>query len=197
MLLEQSRFDEALKAAEAQSRLTPDNRDVNYGRAVALRYLQRVPEALSVLDHIEKTHPGFSRLYQERGHCYVTLRDAPRAIEAYQTAVNRNPALSASWAKLQTLYRMVGQPDNAAIAASHVEVTSKLPAAVLNATGLLCDGDLLEAEMLIRPYLLQHPQDIEAMRLLARIAMERDVVHDADVLLAAVVELAPTYKAAR
>lgn len=196
-LLEQSRFDEALQAAEAQSRLTPDNRDVNYGRAVALRYLQRVPEALAVLDHIEKTHPGFSRLYQERGHCYVTLRDAPRAIEAYQSAVNRNPALSASWAKLQTLYRMVGQPDNAAIAASHVEVTSKLPAAVLNATGLLCDGDVLEAEMLIRPYLLQHPQDVEAMRLLARIALERDVVHDADVLLAAVVELAPDYKAAR
>jgi len=196
-LIEQGRFAEALAAAESQGRSTPDNRDVNYMRAVCLRYLQRVPEALAVLEHVELTHPGFSRLYQERGHCYVTLRDAPRAIEAYQKAVNRNPSLTASWSKLQTLYRMTGQLDNAATAASHLGVTSKLPPTVLTATGLLCDGDVLEAEMLIRPYLLQHPTDVEAMRLLARIALERDVVHDADVLLDAVLELAPDYKAAR
>src|SRR5512137_2033396 len=75
-IMEKGRFAEALAAAEAQSRLTPDNRDVNYVIAVCLRYLQRVPEALAVLERLEQTHPGFSRLYQERGHCYVALKDA-------------------------------------------------------------------------------------------------------------------------
>ncbi|MDE2306461.1 MAG: sulfotransferase [Gammaproteobacteria bacterium] len=196
-LIEQGRFAEALAGAEAQIVHTPENRDFHYMRAVCLRYLQRVPEALAALERLERTHPGFSRLYQERGHCYVTLRDAPQAIEAYQKAVNRNPALTASWAKLEVLYRMTGKPEQAANAAAHLEVTGKLPAPVLTATGLLCDGDLAEAELTIRPYLMQHPTDVEAMRLLAKIALERDVVQDADVLLAAVLELAPDYAAAR
>ncbi len=196
-IMEKGQFAEALAAADALQPAVPENRDVNYCRAVCLRYLQRVPEALAVLEALERTHPGFSRLHQERGHCYVALREAPKAIDAYQKAVNRNPALSASWAKLQLLYRMVGQPENAATAASHIEMAGKLAPEVLAATGLLCDGDTFEAERLIRPYLLTNPYDVEAMRLLARIALERDVVNDADVLLEAVLELAPDYRAAR
>ncbi len=195
--MERREFPAALAAAEALSLKVPDNRDVNYMRAVCLRFLQRIPEALAVLEHLQKTHPGFSRLYQERGHCYVALRDAPRAIEAYLRAVNRNPALTASWAKLQVLYRMVGQPQDAANAAGHVEISGKLPPAVLAATDLLCDGDVTAAERIIRPYLLQHPTDVEAMRVLAKIALARDVVHDADLLLEAVLEIAPDYTAAR
>ena len=195
--MEKGAIAEALAAADTLSRTLPDNRDVNYIRAACLRYLSRIPEALAVLDHLEQTHPGFSRLFQERGHCYVAQRDAPRAIEAYQKAVNRNPALTVSWSKLQVLYRMTGQAENSATAASQVAITQKLPLELLTATGLLCDGDVAEAEMIIRPYLLKHPRDVEAMRLLARIALERDVVHDADLLLEAVVELAPDYRAAR
>ena len=195
--MEKGDIAEALAAADTLNRTLPDNRDVNYIRAACLRYLSRIPEALAVLDHLEQTHPGFSRLFQERGHCYVAQRDAPRAIEAYQKAVNRNPALTVSWSKLQVLYRMTGQAENSATAASQVAITQKLPLELLTATGLLCDGDVVEAEMIVRPYLLKHPRDVEAMRLLARIALERDVVHDADLLLEAVVELAPDYRAAR
>jgi tetratricopeptide (TPR) repeat protein len=196
-IMEKGRFAEALAAAEAQSRATPDSRDVNYIIAVCLRYLQRVPEALAVLERLEDTHPGFSRLYQERGHCYVALKDAERAIAAYQKAVNRNPALPASWSKLAVLYKMTGDAENARIAASHVEITQKLAPEVIAATGLFSDGDLVPAEKMIRAYLLRRGNDVEAMRLLARIALELDVLDDADVLLAAVVELAPDYKAAR
>jgi tetratricopeptide (TPR) repeat protein len=196
-VMERGDFPAALAAAEALSLQVPENRDVNYMRAVCLRYLQRIPEAFAVLEQLQRTHPGFSRLYQERGHCYVALRDAPKAIDAYQRAVNRNPTLTASWAKLQVLYRMVGQPQDAANAAGHVEITGKLPPAVVAATDLLCDGDVGGAERIIRPYLLKHPTDVEAMRVLAKIALEREVVHDADLLLEAVLELAPDYTAAR
>ncbi len=196
-LMEKSQFAPALTAAEALVVSVPENRDVNYMIAVCLRYLQRIPEALKVLMRLEESHASFSRLYQERGHCYVALKDAPNAIEAFQEAVNRNPALPASWSKLAVLYKMVGDPGNARIAASHVEVTSKLAPEVVAATGLLADGDRLPSEKMIRAYLLKHPTDVEAMRLLARIALEMDVLNDADVLLEAVVELAPDYKAAR
>ena len=197
LLMERGEFAEALGAAQALLATAPEERDALYMAAVCLRYLQRVPEALEVLAHLEKSHPGFSRLYQERGHCYVALKDAPQAIAAYQTAVNRNPALPASWAKLQVLFKMVGDPENAAIAASHVAITSKLAPEIVTATALFADGDLLPSEKIVRAFLLKHGDDVEGMRLLARIALERDVLDDADLLLEGVMHLAPDYTAAR
>jgi tetratricopeptide (TPR) repeat protein len=196
-LLERKQYLDAQAAAAARALEVPQNRDILYMLAVALRYLNRIPEALATLERLAELHPGFSRLYQERGHCCVALRDAPRAIEAYLRAVNINPALPASWAKLEILCRMAGDPANAAVAADHVATLKHLPPEVVTATALFSDGELAQAEQILRPYLLEHGNHIEAMRLLARIGLAQEVYDDAEVLLAAVLELAPGYDAAR
>ena len=196
-LIEQRRFSDALAAADALKRQVPENRDVLYMTAVSQRYLNRLPEALATLAELEKHQPRFSRLFQERGHCYVALRDAPRAIEAFLTAVNINPALPASWARLETLYRMTGDQQNAATAADHVATLKHLPMEVVSATALFSDGELSAAEAMVRPFLLKHPTNVEGMRLLARIGIARQVFDDAEVLLDAVLDLAPDYRIAR
>jgi tetratricopeptide (TPR) repeat protein len=196
-VLERKQFGAALGAAEALAATVPENRDVLYMMAVSLRLLNRIPEALTVLERLQGHHPGFSRLYQERGHCFVGLRDAPRAIEAFLRGVNLNPALPASWRSLQTLFRMTGQHDNAEMAAGHVAALARLPAEIVTATALFSDGELAPAEAMTRAYLLKHGNHIEAMRLLARIGLAHDVLDDADILLEAVLELAPDYRAAR
>ena len=68
---------------------------------------------------------------------------------------------------------------------------------MVEATSLFCDGELAPAESIIRAFLLKHGNHIEAMRLLARIGLERDVLDDAELLLEAVLKLAPDYRAAR
>jgi tetratricopeptide (TPR) repeat protein len=196
-LIDNNRFEPALAAARALEPEVPENRDVLYMIAVCQRGLRRVPEALATLDHLQQYHPRFSRLFQERGYCYVASRDAPNAIEAFLTAVNLNPALPGSWSMLQSLYRMTGKADAAATAASHVETLAKLPVEVVTATGLFSDGELVLAERLIRDFLLRHGNHIEGMRLLARIGIELEVYDDAETLLAAVMQLAPDYRAAR
>src|SRR5215510_2276802 len=87
------RHHEALAAAEALSAAMPDNRDLLYLIAANQRCLNRISEALATLHHLEQLHPRFSLLYQERGHCYVSMRDAPRAIDAFLRSVSLNPAL--------------------------------------------------------------------------------------------------------
>jgi tetratricopeptide (TPR) repeat protein len=196
-LLERRQYADAQAAAEALTVRVPENRDALYMLAVSLRYLNRIPDALEILERLQQHHPAFSRLYQERGHCHVVLRDAPQAIEAFLRAVNINPALPASWARLETLYRMTGDPEHAAVAAKHVATLQHLPPEVVTATALFSDGDLLPAENLVRAYLLKHGNQVEAMRLLARIGMAREVLDDAEILLEAVLELAPDYDAAR
>src|ERR1700691_2961655 len=112
--MERSQFNVALAAAEPLRAEVPQNRDVLYMIAVCQRYLGRIPDALTTLAGLEKYHPKFSRLFQERGYCYVALREAGPAIDAFLRAVNFNPALPGSWKTLQTLFRMTGQAANAA-----------------------------------------------------------------------------------
>ncbi|HET9388705.1 MAG TPA: sulfotransferase [Steroidobacteraceae bacterium] len=196
-LMEANQFEPALGAVASLARRVPENRDVLYMTAVCQRYLHRIPEALATLAELQELHPGFSRLYQERGHCYVALRDAPHAIEAFLQAVNLNPALPASWRTLQALYRLTGNMKDAETAGAHVDTLGRLPAEVVTANAMFADGEVALAEQLIRGFLLKHGDNIEAMRLLARIGMEVDVLDDAEILLEAVLRLAPDYDAAR
>jgi tetratricopeptide (TPR) repeat protein len=196
-LLRQQKFSEALAAGEALIADSPGNRDALLFVAVAQRYLGRIPDALQTLAALERHHPRFSLLYEERGRCYVDMKQAPQAIEAFLTAVNLNHALPGSWGMLEGLYRLTRHADNAAMAASHVATLRNLPKEVVIATGLFADGDLEAAEPLIRAYLLKHGDHIEAMRLLARIGIAHKVFDDAELLLAAVLDRAPDYRAAR
>jgi tetratricopeptide (TPR) repeat protein len=196
-LLRQRKFAEALAAGTALLAEAPDHRDALLCVAVAQRYLGRIADALQTLATLEHHHPRFSRLYEERGQCFVVLKQAPQAIDAFLAAVNINHALPVSWHMLEGLYRLTRAADNAAMAASHVATLKKIPQPVVTATALFVDGDLDQAESLVRAYLLEHGDHVEAMRLLADIGMARQVFDDAELLLAAVLQLAPDYRVAR
>ena len=96
-LLTEHRFMQAVGAAAALRASYPENRDVLYLLALGLRQSRRTADALRTLEDLERHHPSMSLLYQERGHCYVALKDAARAIEAYERAVRMNPALPDAW----------------------------------------------------------------------------------------------------
>jgi tetratricopeptide (TPR) repeat protein len=196
-LLKRGAHAQSLQAAEALAREVPENRDILYLIAMSQRFLRRIPDALATLERLEHLHPGYSRLYQERGHCFLVRKQAPQAIEAFLHAVNINPALPASWGMLEGLYRLTGDTQSADTAAAHVATLRRLPPEVLTATGLFSDGDIAPAEDIVRAFLLKHGNHIEAMRLLARIGIERDVLDDAELLLQAVLALEPGYQAAR
>ncbi len=187
----------ALPAAQALLAETPDHCEVLYLVARNQRYLGQIDAALQTLARMEQEHPHYSRMHEERGHCYVVLRDAPQAIDALLRAVNLNPALPSSWNLLEGLYRMTGDSANAATAASHVATLKRLAPEVVRATSHFSDGEVDPAEQIIRAYLLKAGNDVEAMRLLARIGLKRDVLDDAETLLEAVLKIAPGYHAAR
>jgi tetratricopeptide (TPR) repeat protein len=189
------RHAEAVAAAEALVDAAPDSRDALYLLAANQRCLSRIPEALATLQRVEQRHPNFSLLYQERGHCYTALRDAPRAIDAFRKAVDLNPALTPSWMMLERLYRMTGELQNATIVAERVRVLQHLPSEVVKAGSLFSDGVPSAAESILRSYLLEH-RHVEALRLLARIQHQQNVLQEAEDLLEEALQLAPDDRAA-
>jgi tetratricopeptide (TPR) repeat protein len=196
-LLEQGQFAAALAEAQALREKVPENRDVWYIIAVSQRYLKRIEDALSTLAQFELLHPDYSRLFQERGHCYVALREAAPAIEAFLRAVNLNHALPASWSALKVLFKMTGQNAEAETAAAHVAKLSTLPPEIVTASSMFADGEIYPAERIVRDFLLKHGNHVEAMRLLAKIGMKLEVLDDAEFLLESALLLAPDYHAMR
>jgi tetratricopeptide (TPR) repeat protein len=196
-LVRQQAYGPATAAAEALLALAPEHREGLYLLAVSERLGGRIAEALATLERLERHYPRFTRLHQERGYCHVAERRARPAIEAFLRGVNQNPALPASWKMLAQLYRMTGERDNEAMAEAHVRRLATLPPAIVTATALFSDGDLAEAERIVRAFLLEHGDHIEGMRLLARIGIELDVQDDAELLLDAVLAADPNYHAAR
>jgi tetratricopeptide (TPR) repeat protein len=196
-LLERSQFEEALRAAEALLAEVPANRDVLYMVAVSQRYLGRIADALATLARLEKLHPQYPRLFQERGHCHVALRAAGPAIEAFERAVTLNSSLPASWRALGTLYRMVGRETEARSAAENLASLERLPPEISTAFSMFADGEVDRAERLVRDYLLRHGDHVEGMRLLAQIGVTHDVLDDAELLLENALRLAPDCHPAR
>jgi tetratricopeptide (TPR) repeat protein len=191
------RYREALDVAAALAVVAPRDRDVLYLIAANQRCENQIPDALETLERLEQAHPRFSLLYQERGYCHATLRDAARAIEAFRRGVILNPALLASWAMLERLYQLTGDMTNAARAAEHVTALKKLAPEVVRAGSLASDGDLSAAEQILRAYLPHAGTDIEALWLLARIERQTSLLDAAESRLEAVLRLAPHHRAAR
>jgi len=196
-LLRQRNFDQAMARAECLLERSPGERDALLFLAIAQRRLGRFGEALEALKQLEQRHPGFSRLHEERGQYHVAMRQADMAIESFEKAVHLNAALPSSWSMLENLHRMKGQRANAEMAASQLAALGRIPAPVVAAISLFLDGDLDVAEERVRGYLTEHGNQVEAMRLLARIGIARQVFDDAELLLAAVLDVAPDYRTAR
>jgi predicted Zn-dependent protease len=188
---------EALEGAETLLDDYPKNRDLLLIAAVSLRHAMRISEALAMLARLEAAHPRFSLGHQERGLCYVALKDAPGAIEALSLAVGINPALPMAWRMLDGVCRLAGETQKAEVAAANIATLRSLPPEVVSATSLFFDGDLAPAEQIIRPFLQVHGDHPEAMRVLAKIAAAREVLDDADTLYEALLDLAPDHRVAR
>ncbi|MGA7120503.1 MAG: sulfotransferase [Polyangiaceae bacterium] len=173
------------------------NRGELYLQAVNLRLRNHFDEALGVLERLQQLHPRYSRVYEERGHCYAALSDAPKAIDAFWQAVNINAALPACWQMLHTLYLGMGDVENAAKIADRLATLRSLPPEIIEAGSLFADGELVLAERVLRMYVAQHGEHIEALRMLGRICIARGLRADAERLLETVVQRAPGYRAAR
>ena len=79
----------------------------------------------------------------------------------------------------------------------HGNVPRTLPPQLLQGSILLREGQVDAADKVVRGFLREHGAHVEGLRLLAQIAISRDVLDDAELLLEEVVGRAPDYHDAR
>lgn len=184
-------FAAALSGAERLSAEVPENRDVLHILAASQRHLHRFDDAFATLARLERHHPGFSRLYEERGHCHIGAKSPGPAIDAFEQAVNLNSCLPSSWQALEALYRVVGRLADAERSGAQASLLASLPSEIRAAWAMFADGDVVLAEELMRSYITVRGEHVDALRLLAKIAERAGVEYDTELLLARALELAP------
>lgn len=196
-LTRDARHREALAAAQALVAAMPRNRDALHLLALNQRCSGQLTQALATLERLERTHPGFSLLYEERGHCHLALAEREHAIGAFARAVAVNPARAPCWSMLERLHSEAGRTGPAAEAAQELRKLRELPPAIVQAGSCFSDGDLAAAERVLHSYLASTGPHVEAARLLGRIAQRRGVLDEAEERLHEALALRPGYRAAQ
>jgi tetratricopeptide (TPR) repeat protein len=196
-LTERRCHGDALVAIAALEPELAASRDAIYLTAVNQRSLDQGAAALATLERLQRQHPHFSRVYEERGLCLAAANEVPGAIDAFERSVNINAALPSSWSMLERLYRITGDVKKATFAAEQLAMLERMPAQIVQAGSLFCDGELDSADRILRAYLRASGTHVEALRLLGRIAHQRFALEDAEGLLEEALKLAPNYRAAR
>ncbi|MEM6909304.1 MAG: tetratricopeptide repeat protein, partial [Pseudomonadota bacterium] len=189
--LQAGRFDAGLALAGEVLADNPDDGDAHYIAAVASRYLNRFEAAADHLSKLHEAMPQYGRAWQEQGHLALAQRDAAGALAAFVQATRFNPSLEASWREQARLQAEADRPAEAQAAAAQRERLANLPRELVAVTNHLAEGRLLRAEEICRYYLRRRPQDVEGMRLLAKIGIEFGVLDEAEFLLESAVVFAP------
>jgi len=196
-MLGHRRFGEADAAISKLVQSQPGHAEAQYVKAVVKRLLNQPDKAFRALDKLHEIMPGHSRGYQEKGFLWMAKRDLTNAIDAFEKAVALDSALISSWKALIGLYDMDNNPAGCATAGRHVERLKILPKELLGVSTLINEKRLDQAESQCRQFLIRHPKNVEAMRLLARIGMNLGIVDDAEVLLKSALEFEPDFHLGR
>ena len=190
-LMREKQFEKALELLTATLESQSENIDAYYYRAVCLRYLNRLDDALDCLKSLRKIAPNFGRALQEEGHVNRDRGNLKQALHLYTRATHANPSLSGSWRGQIEILLKQNREAEAIRLKPHLERVLKMPPPLVAVMDDIAQGKLANAETLCREFLKQRPHHVEAMRLLAEIGMKLNILHDAEFLLESALKLEP------
>ena len=172
-------FEEALHALDKKD-VQVSKRDFYYFKAVCYRYLKDNTNAHLALNELIKFFPNYARAYQELGYIYSIKKDEKKALRAFLRAVRLNDSLHASW--LSIIKLADGNEKLLAMCDENIYYLKNLPPELKTVLSYTNEGKLAKADHICRDYLQRKPHDVEAMRLLAKIALELYIFEDAEFL---------------
>jgi tetratricopeptide (TPR) repeat protein len=196
-LLSLGQFGLAREKAEAILRTYPNEVNCLLVVAVVMREQGDNETALKRLLTLLKRAPEFALAQQELGFAYAEAGRLTEAITALKRAVAIEPKMPASWKLMGELFLANGDEKSSTEAINQSLLASSLEPDVIRTAELFKAGKIAHAERLCRRFLMQHPDNVNAIRLLADIGIKIGMLDDAEKLLVRCLELAPAFHVAR
>jgi predicted Zn-dependent protease len=188
---------EAERKARGLLAHAPDDPSANLILAGAMRRQGRPGEALPLVSEVVRRRPQLGRARLELGLCRAALGQGREALADLDEAVRLNPASAEAWQALADL--AVAQADaereaRARAALARIEFRDPRIAGWAEAIAM---GRHADAEPGLARHVQAHPDDVDAMRLLAQCHIAHRVYGPAENLLRQVLALRPDFRRAR
>jgi tetratricopeptide (TPR) repeat protein len=113
MLIKLGRPDEAIAQFEQESKITPNDSDVQYHLAYALLQTSRKEEAVAVLQIITQQHPDHAQAQYQLGKALLDAGQYQQAVEHLELAAKYDPNHDYVHYQLQAAYRKLGRTADA------------------------------------------------------------------------------------
>lgn len=196
-LAKSGQFQKAIDLLNSLGDALSIDAEASYIFAVCLRKMNRNDEAILILKNVLSLDQNYVRAYQELGHIFVSQGLLKLAIQAFESAVQKDSALIASWRALANLYAKTSESKKLANAQHQLSQLEQLAPALQAVKSNINRGNLEAADEICRGYLQHNKQDVEGMRLLAAIAVEVKILDDAEFILESATNFAPNHIGAR
>ena len=154
---------------------------------------QKPQEAEHTLSRAVRIFADFSRAHEGLAEALIMQGRLPEALEALERAAELEPGSASIRMKKAKVLTGLGQDDDAT---REFEESFKLTPHredLVRGLNLQRMGNVREAEQVFRDVLLKDPSNVDALRLLAGVAMRAKQWGDAEMLLERALELAPDY----
>ncbi len=163
----------------------------------ARRRLGEAAEAIAPLAAALKAMPHSAELILELALAEAARGESRRAMSLAARAMGINGGIANGWRALADELMRAGDEDAAGRAHVHHVTASAKDPALLDAALALNEGRIAVAERQLKAYLMRHPTDVAAIRMLAELAARIGRMTDSETLLTRALELAPDFRAAR
>ncbi|HET8691450.1 MAG TPA: sulfotransferase [Steroidobacteraceae bacterium] len=162
----------------------------------ALNRQGRGAEAEPMLSRLAADEPDYAKGHEELGRSLLQLGRADEAAACFRRALALDPKLTAARLSLVHALSEAEQPLEAQAAMQEFLLADPAREKIAEAAVHQRAGRLEQAEAIYRELLAEDPRNVEALRLLALIALQTEHYGQAEQLLARAVEIAPDYLAA-
>jgi tetratricopeptide (TPR) repeat protein len=173
-------------------------RDVNIigMRGAVLVKLKRFDDAEKALRQAIKVAPTFAKPHEDLGFVLLELKRPREAAEILRKAVRLDPQLDQAWFNLGKALAMLGLGKEADEAFEKSFALSPERGKLALAAEHHKEGRLEEAERLYREIIRANPKNVDAIRLLGRVALSARRHNDAERLFHRAIRLAPDFTGA-
>jgi tetratricopeptide (TPR) repeat protein len=198
-------FDEAVRlieagelgAAEARCRAAlhawPGDINLEALLGALLLKMDRRAEAETLLRAVVAAAPSFAKPAEDLGFLLVQSARPADALPFLEQATRLDPSLERAWFTLGKALALLGRGKEADAAFERCFERSPERRMMAHAAEHQKEGRIEEAEKLYRRVLRDNPRNVDALRLLAQIALRAEHADDAEQMLQEAIRLAPDF----
>lgn len=195
--LQQGKFSKVEALSSQLLENTPADASLLYLQTFSCRAQGKFIQALDAVLRLIESDPSKAESHHEHSVILVKIDKFESALAAVERSIERNPVQPIYWKTKAQILRHLNLTQEAEAAHQHFVKFSSHHQDVVNSVDHIFAKRYGKAEVLLRNHLKKHPDDVNAIRLLAEVAIKLSLYKDAEELLEHCLSIAPDFHLAR